>query len=88
MAAASRRKRALLGSVGLIGGLLILLAGAALVASANGIHDGVLAPWAWLVMTILGAIFIALQVLGAAALFSLALDRETPPQGRASKPQE
>jgi hypothetical protein len=88
MASASRRQRALLGSVGLLVGLFVLVGGAALIASANGLQNGVLAPWAWIAMTILGAIFIAFQVLGAAALFSLALDRETPSQGGASKPQE
>lgn len=88
LATSSRRTRGMLGSVGLLAGLAVLIGGAALVASAGGIQNGALLPWAWLAMTILGAVFIACQVLGAAALFSLALDRETPSRTHASEPQE
>lgn len=78
----------LLGSVGLLAALGLLVGGAALIAALGGIQNGALMPWAWAAMTVLGAVFIAGQVLGAAALFSLSLERETPPDSRASNSRE
>lgn len=88
LAEMTRTQRALLGSVGLLGGLAILIGGVALVAVNGGIRQGVLQPWAWLAVMILGGAFIAIQILGVGALLSLALDGETAAHPQASIPKE
>lgn len=84
----SRTSRAMLGSIGLLGGLAILIGGVALVATAGGIQNGVLQPWAWIAVMILGGLFITIQILGIGALLSLALDGETAAAAQASISEE
>ena len=73
----SRLWRSMLGSVGLLAGLALLAAGVFAVFVLDGVVDGSLRPWAWAVVAVVGAGFIHMQVLGAAAMITLMLDGET-----------
>lgn len=73
----SRGRRVFLGSAGLLLGLVLLGFGLWAVASAGGLNDSGLVPWAWSVVALLGLGFIHLQVMGAAAMVSLVIDEET-----------
>lgn len=66
--ARSRNARMVIGVVGLIAGGFILTGGLYAVASYGGMQEGVLTPWAWLAVGVLGLPFVASQVVGAAAL--------------------
>lgn len=60
-----------------------LLSGAVLlgalygIAALGGLQDGALAPWAWVCVTLVGWLFVAMQTVAATALTHLVL----PPQG-------
>ncbi len=73
----SRLRKALLGSLGLLAGVVLLAGGLMVVAALGGVRGGSLTAWAWPVVTLVGLGFIHLQVLGAAALVTLALEGET-----------
>jgi len=68
----SRNKRAFLGSGGLILGLILLMGGMVLLAQMGGADEGGIKLWAWPVIFLLGLGFVHLQVIGAAALMTLA----------------
>ena len=80
----SRRARTLLGSVGLLAGLALLVGGLYAIYALGGVEDGLLKPWGWAAVTLVGAAFIHLQVLGAAAMITLVLDEETDRRIKAS----
>lgn len=84
----SRTQRVLLGSAGLIMGLVGLLTGLWLIAGNGGIQAGSLTGWAWLACLGLGLGFVYLQVLGATAMITLVIDEETDRRRRASIPEE
>ncbi len=84
----SRGQRVAFGSAGLILGLIFLLLGLYLVAMLGGIQDEQLTLWAWAACLILGLGFIHLQVMGATAMITLALEEETDRRGRTSIPEE
>lgn len=77
MREAGRTKKVLLGSVGLIGGAVLLLLGLWQVAAFEGIGPAGLTLWAWAAVTLLGLVFVHLQVLGAAAMITLIQESET-----------
>jgi hypothetical protein len=77
MHGSTRRSRALLGSVGLIAGLLVLAAGLYLVYRFGGLGKDGLTGWGWAAVALVGLVFVHLQVLGAAAMVSLVLDEVT-----------
>ena len=77
MGSSTRRTRTLLGSVGLLLGLALLGAGLWGVSAFGGLGPNGLEPWAWAAVTVIGAVFVHLQVLGAAAMVSLVLDEVT-----------
>lgn len=66
----SRRVRVLIGSVGLIGAMILLTGGLALIGMNGGVQRGQLVPWAWVLVTLLGSGFVVAQVLGAAAMIT------------------
>lgn len=80
MVASSRRKRVLLGSAGLIGGAVLLLAGLAVIGSLGGVFKGSLTAWAWLAVTLLGIGFVHTQVMGAAAILTIVLEENQAAQ--------
>jgi hypothetical protein len=84
MHAQSRQRRTVVGSLGLIAGLVLLAAGLYLVSALGGLTDNGLVPWAWAAVTVIGVGFVHLQVLGAAAMVSLVLDEETARSAKAS----
>lgn len=84
----SRARRVAIGSFGIILTGVALLAVLYAIAAAEGIQDGQLKPWAWLVVTIVGFAFVHGQVLCAAALFSLAPGIEPASQSQASTSTE
>lgn len=75
--AAARKTKVLLGSVGLIGGAILLLGGLWQIAALGGIGPAGLTVWAWAAVTLLGLVFVHLQVLGAAAMITLIQESET-----------
>lgn len=79
----SRTARAMLGSVGLLGGLAVLAVGLYGVSQLGGLDTNGLRPWAWIAVALLGLVFVHLQVLGAAAMVTLVLDEVT---ARADRP--
>lgn len=84
--AASRTSKVLLGSVGFIGGAVLLLGGLWGIAAAGGVVQGSLTIWAWASVTLLGLVFVHTQVLGAAAMITLIQESETaPPSGASDK---
>lgn len=84
MHASSRRTRTLLGSVGLLAGLAVLALGLYWVFQAGGLGEDGLKPWAWLVVALVGAAFVHLQVIGAAAMVSLVVEEVTAQARRPS----
>lgn len=74
----------MLGSVGLVAGLVLLGIGLWLVAALGGLTADGLVPWAWLAVTVIGTGFVHLQVLGAAAMVSLVTEEETAKVERSS----
>jgi hypothetical protein len=84
----SRTVRTLLGSVGLLTGLAVLAFGLYLVSRFDGLGPDGLRPWAWATVGALGLLFVHLQVLGAAAMVSLALEEVTARSARPSVNQE
>ncbi|HRI44222.1 MAG TPA: hypothetical protein PLL78_12480 [Fimbriimonadaceae bacterium] len=72
-----RKTKVLLGSVGLIGGAILLLGGLWQIAALGGIGPSGLTIWAWVGVTLLGLVFVHLQVLGAAAMITLIQESET-----------
>jgi len=84
----SRGQRVAFGSAGLILGLILLLAGLYAVAMLGGIQDQALTLWAWIACAVLGLGFIHLQVVGATAMITLALEQETDRPGQTSIPEE
>ncbi|HRJ26102.1 MAG TPA: hypothetical protein PLO61_01165 [Fimbriimonadaceae bacterium] len=73
----SRRARTLYGSIGLIGGVIVLMAGLALVATTGGLEKDGLTLWAWPLVALLGLGFVHMQVMGAAALITQVQEEET-----------
>lgn len=84
----SRTRRIAMGSLGIIASGAALLAALAGVAASEGIVDGMLRPWAWLAVSIVGLAFVHGQVLCAAALFSLAVGTEPGTHAQASTSTE
>lgn len=80
-----RGVRVFLGSAGLLLGMCILIVGLLLVAQNNGLQEGALAPWAWLVITLLGMIFVTIQALGALSMITLMSRPETKIESKASE---
>lgn len=77
MHSTSRNRRVLLGSVGLLAGLVVLAIGLWSIAALGGLTAKGLVPWAWLAVTVVGVVFVHLQVQGAAAMLSLVVAEET-----------
>ncbi|MBS1713838.1 MAG: hypothetical protein JST30_05820 [Armatimonadetes bacterium] len=75
--ASARTPHPALGVLALIGGALLLVSGLVGIAAGRGLVDGVLAPWAWAAVTVLGALFVYVQAWGALAVASRAFRRET-----------
>jgi hypothetical protein len=84
----SRQKRVLLGSVGIIGSALVLLAGLYGLASLGGIQHDSMTLWAWPAATLLGVFFVHMQVLGAAAMITLVQEEVTRGASPASVKRE
>ena len=84
----SRGKRVAFASVGLIGGMALMLGGIAAVSALGGIQSGTLTPWAWLLCMLIGLGFVHLQVLAASAMITLVLEEETERRSKTSIPKE
>lgn len=78
MASMPRSRKVFLGSGGLLLGLIFLMGGMMLLAAAGGADQGGIKPWAWPVILLLGLGFVHTQVIGAAALMTLAGSPERP----------
>lgn len=91
MASMPRSRKVFLGSGGLLLGLILLMGGMILLASFGGADVGGIKLWAWPVILLLGLAFVHTQVIGAAALMTLAAsartDGEREGQGRRSEVQ-
>jgi len=74
---ASRRRRTLYGSVGLIGSALGLLGGLSVIAALGGLTAQGLLPWAWSAVAVLGLAFVHWQTMGAAAMITLIQEEAT-----------
>lgn len=77
----SRGRRVFLGSAGLILGMVFLVGALYAIASLGGAGKDGVALWAWPLIGLAGLGFVHAQVVGAAALATLALDKETPQGG-------
>lgn len=75
--AASRTKKVLLGSVGIVGSGLFLIAALYGLSALGGARDGMLTVWAWAACLVVGLVFVHCQVLGAAAMVTLVQEEET-----------
>lgn len=75
-------------SVGFVLSATVLLGALMLVSSAQGIAGGTLKPWAWLVVTAVGLVFVGMQTASATALVLLVRGTETPRPARSSDRQE
>ncbi|MBS1704734.1 MAG: hypothetical protein JST40_02585 [Armatimonadetes bacterium] len=84
----ARGKRVALGSVGLIGAMVVLLAGLVGIAQLNGLQQGTLVPWAWIAVALLGVIFVHMQVLAAGAMITLIQDEQSLGSVGSSKKEE
>jgi hypothetical protein len=81
----SRGRRVVLGSLGIIGSAILLLAGMLGLQALGGLREGGLTLWAWPLVFLLGLGFVHMQVMGAAAIITLVQDEETSPRARASE---
>lgn len=86
--AAARKSRFGLSVALMIGAMVVMLAGLMAVQSLGGIRDRAMVPWAWLVVTALGIVFVHMQTLAAVSMTVQALSRDNNPGGRPSVPQE
>jgi hypothetical protein len=77
MHGSSRRARTLMGSVGLLAGLVVLAVGLYLVYRFGGLTPDGLTGWGWAAVAGVGLVFVQLQVVGAAAMVSLVLEEVT-----------
>ncbi|MCW5938215.1 MAG: hypothetical protein KF884_08320 [Fimbriimonadaceae bacterium] len=71
------KKRAVIGSAGLIAGGALAVGALFAIASLGGIRDGSLTAWACAAVVVSGLAFVHLQSFSAVCLVSSALDRET-----------
>jgi hypothetical protein len=71
------KKRAVIGSVGLIGGGALAVGALFAIASFGGIQSGALTAWAGGAVAVSGLAFVHLQSFSAVCLVSSALGRET-----------
>jgi hypothetical protein len=74
----SRKGRVALGPALLIWAVAALPVGAGLVGKVQGINDGVLTFWGWLIVAITGLFFVLAQTLAALVMVSIATENESP----------
>lgn len=84
-----RSQKVFLGSGGMLLGLVFLMGGMVLLAALGGADEGGIKPWAWPVILLLGLAFVHMQVIGAAALMTLAASprRDMPRDGQGRGPE-
>ncbi|HMS53765.1 MAG TPA: hypothetical protein PKA27_00055 [Fimbriimonadaceae bacterium] len=73
--AVTRPKLIILGAVAMLTGPAVLFGG--LFAASSGLHPTHMEVWAWVLITALGAAFVALQGLGAAIIAQLVFGQVT-----------
>ncbi|HRF60357.1 MAG TPA: hypothetical protein PLH94_10660 [Fimbriimonadaceae bacterium] len=83
--AASRSKKVMLGSVGIIGSGLFLIASLYGLSALGGVQGAALTWWAWTACLLVGLVFVHCQVLGAAAMITLVQEEETARRRLASE---
>ncbi len=73
----SRSVLSLLGVFGFMGGLVVLVIGLRIASALGGVKNGILTMPAWLVISVVGSVFVACQVIGAMSMLSLSVQTET-----------
>ncbi|MBS1709313.1 MAG: hypothetical protein JSS65_11425 [Armatimonadetes bacterium] len=84
----SRRSQSTLGPLALLAGLVVLVGGLWAAWSAGGVRAGALLPVPWVLATVTGVAFTALQTFGALCLLNVSRPPETRAAAQASEPQE
>ena len=81
----SRRLRIAAGPVLMILGAGALLGGLGLIAAFHGLTQSGLTPWAWLLVALIGIVFVGLQAMSSLMMVSLASENEPTGSRQASE---
>lgn len=65
-------------------GAVALLGGVSVIAAFHGLQAGGLKPWAWILVALIGVLFVGLQAISSLIMVSIAAQNEPEGSGQAS----